>query len=326
MLPPEKRNHLRNSHPETMSLAVKVFWVEDQESFFEPAAALFGRRFPEKFMLEFPRPHRFGSYGEASARIKSGLKGYDMALIDYRLGGNEETGAALVEQLRKGNPPVYTEVIFYSGTTEDAERDLIQKGLGLSGVYLVGRGGGVQEFVDEKCLPVMEAIFAKNLDLTRMRGIMMAEMSDIEHELLGKRIMSQSGFQRIDGREFMEVVKSKLAASNADHAKTIARIVPASGQSARDLLTDNEVFDKVVSQRVMLHFAKGFTDRKTMKRVKDALGRVRKIRIALAHTTEAKLREQYQDTSPDAFLNIRRKILECRKILEEAFPDSSGTE
>ena len=308
-----------------MSLAVKMFWVEDQERFFDLAASIFERVFREKLALEFSQPYRFGSYEEASAQIRSGLEGYDVALIDYRLDrGKAETGAALVEQLRKGEPPVYTEVIFYSGAPEEAKKDLIQRELGLSGVYLVGRGGGAQEFVEEKCLPVMQAIFAKILDLTRMRGILMAEVSDIEMELLARRVIALPEFQQVSGHDFMRVVMGKHATSNKNRAQALAKIVAPSGQSASDLLADNDIYANVVSQRVMLHFARKFMGPGEMKKVKKALGKVRNVRNELAHMPESKLHGKYGNPQRH-FLKIRREILECRRVLEEAFPNPPVT-
>ena len=274
-----------------MSLAVNVFWVEDHAKFFDLATPHFKRVFKEEFALEFHCPRRFGSYEEAKVEIESGLEIYDLALIDYSLDerGKAKTGADLVKKLRSSG--IYTEVIFYSGKTDEAENDLIKKGLGLSGIHLVRRDN-TKEFVEDNCLPRMRATLAKVLNLTRMRGIMVAEMAEIETKL-AELVINDSRFQFcVDGKDAHTLFQGT-------EEKTIRKAV--------------------FSPQVMGYIARLFAeDKKKFERFASAAEQLRKTRHHLAHVPESKLGDEY---NPARFLKIRQDILKCKQLLRDAFPD-----
>ena len=295
-----------------MSLDVKIFWVEDDAGWLALAEARLKRTFMEKWALGL-RPDTFSTFDAASAKIRSGLQDYDLALIDYRLGGSDaETGATLVEQLRNPTPDagsgIYTEVIFYSGDTDKAERDLVhEKGLGLSGVFLVGRGESTEEFEDE-CLPRMGAILKKVLDLTRNRGIVAAVASDIDAELT-RRIGVHPDFVRKIAAGDVASLARKM---HGKRGKSVEESIARKG-GAMEMLKSHDIATWAVRIELAKNLLEGDKLEK-FKRFERAVQPVSQCRNALVHHAAP----GYSD---EQLLEIRRKIVECQRLLEEALPD-----
>lgn len=285
-----------------MSLAVKIFWAEDNSGWYDNARARLEQTFEDEFALEFC-PQRFGSYREANAEIEGGLKGYDLALIDYRLrGGKNETGAALVENLRAKNPPVYTEVIFYSRDVKAAMGDLIGKGLGLSGIFLVGRGRSSDEFVEKHCLPIMKAVLAKVLDLTRNRGIVAAVASDIDAELT-RLIGEHPDFEQKISSDFIVEAARNL---HDKKGKTLDK--KAASRSARDLLNDH----MIAVWPVRMEIAKKLLGSAEIAKFEAGANSISQDRNKLVHHTAP-------GYSEEELQQIRRDTIQCKRLLLEAF-------
>lgn len=306
-----------------MSLDVNIFWVDNEPGWLDAAVESLGDLLRDEWGLRLV-PHTFTSHEEASKAMEdalpSGFGKYDMVLIDYDLGktdGESKTGDALVGKLRDAE--VYTEVIFYSVNEKDAQNDLIRKNLALSGIYFVPRADAEAAAFVERCRPRMSAILSKVLDLTRMRGIMVAEMSAIETDLLPRLVMSRPEFQQIAGEEFMRVVREAHDNRAKARASDLAQI-NGSGQSARDLLKNKDIFRATVSWSVMLHFAKEFADKGKIKEVNRSAGKLRRFRNNLSHLTDSELKEEREEQQKE-FLKIRKDILACKQLLEDAFPD-----
>ena len=291
-----------------MSLAVKVFWAEDNSGWYEVARVRLEQVFKDEFALEF-RPQRFGSFRAANAEIEGGLKGYDLALIDYRLrGGKNETGAALVENLRAKNPPVYTEVIFYSRDVAAARDDLIGKGLGLSGIFLIGRGRSSNDFAERQCLPIMKAIFAKVLDLTRNRGIVAAVASDIDAELT-RLIGEHPDFEQKISASFIVEAARKL---HDKKGKSLDK--KTASRNARDLLNDH----MIAVWPVRVAIAKKLLGNAEIAKFETMANSITEDRNKLMH-------HPAPEYSEEKLQRIRRDTIQCKHLLLEAFSNSAPT-
>ena len=314
-----------------MSLDVKVFWVEDEQDWLSDARACLDERLRKECGMRLGLHDAIGAARTEKTAIGpewvrsavANFAGYDLALIDFRLGSGETTGAHFAKELRDAQK--HTEIIFYSGKDrEQAARKMLLApvseggmGLGLQGIYFVGRDDDAEDFVAD-CFPIMEALLTKVTDLTRMRGIMVAEMSTLEVEMLAELVMRQPEFRQVEGEEFMRVAREKHCVRAKERDNDLAGI-NANGRSARDLLNDEGIYRKTVSWSVMLHFAKGFADKGKLKQVKRDAGKLRQIRRDLAHLSESQLEEGGEEQRRK-FLQIRKDILKCRQLLEDAFP------
>jgi hypothetical protein len=96
----------------------------------------------------------------------------DLIVVDYNLGGNQERGEAFIRKIREHD--ILTEVIFYSaaGATDLWDAVRVRQ---LEGVYVTNRQG-----VTAKVEKVGYQSLRKVLDLNMMRGIVMAEVGDLD--------------------------------------------------------------------------------------------------------------------------------------------------
>lgn len=91
----------------------------------------------------------------------------DLILMDWNLAGDEK-GDTLIETIRKGE--LLTDIVFYS--EHKGFRDKI--GL-LDGIYSTDR-----DYLEKKIIAVTDHILEKALDLSNLRGLVMAETSELE--------------------------------------------------------------------------------------------------------------------------------------------------
>ena len=282
-----------------MSLDTNVFWVEDRRRWLSNARARLEERVAKDLGLIL-RVHDAVSNAKGGSRktdakwVKAAVndfKDHDMALIDFHLTGGA-TGADFAKALRdKGKR---TEVIFYSADEDGAKKALLAPDidLGLSGVHFIPRGeeGDPDQFVD-LCFPVMEGILTNVLDLTRMRGIMAAEISEIERMLINA-ITLHRGFRfSIDGRGLRQVADMIKQRNQRTH------------QSFLNWFVWLDIGEQLVGDQKLKDFS-------------DLANNIRGKRNDLSHLSESELREKY---GPKDFLKIRKDILKCKSLLEEAF-------
>lgn len=295
---------------------VKILWVEEERSWLRDARECLEERLRGKLALGLDERDAIDIAGREGREIDAKwvrdevarFKGYDMVFIDYQLNADDTTGAHFAKQLRSARK--YTEIIFYSAFKEQAAEALRSEGLQLSGIYLVGRGqnSAPEEFVAE-CFPIVEDILGKILDLTRMRGIVVAEMSDIESEL-AERVMAHPKFQEVDGERI-----ASLAAANLEERADDVRGIDVKGRKAPELLR-NERFRRWIFQRqIVEQIAKEIAGGEAFGKYSKATEKLRGPRNDLAH--RSKLPDEYDDAR---FLKIRRDIEKCRRLLDEAFP------
>ena len=281
-----------------MSLDIKVFWVEDNRRWFSGARECLEESILKEWGMELRAVDAIGDAKREKRAIDAawvndavaGFANYDLALIDFALAG-EATGAHFAKELRAKKK--HTEVVFYSVDEAHARKELLSRkmNLGLQGIYLVERDTSPAKFV-AGCLPIMGGILGNLLDLTRMRGIMVAAMADIEDQLLEK-IMAHPDFEfSVSGRN----VRQMLAAIK-------------SKQMRRSFL----------SWDIRLEVAKQLVSKEKFDAFAACAKKIRTHRHDLAHLPESQLEGEREKRQRD-FLEIRKETLECRRLLEEAFP------
>jgi hypothetical protein len=149
-----------------MRLAYNILWFENDNDFVDSAERII-RDFLRGmgFMLKI-QPFSDGNCEEDVLRNPK----WNLILMDYDLG--DENGSKVIEHIRKLE--VSTEVIFYSGQSNFLE-EVIKK-TPFEGVYWCGRG---KDF-DDKVKKVIGLTLKKLMDPTAMRGLVMAEVADLD--------------------------------------------------------------------------------------------------------------------------------------------------
>jgi len=103
---------------------------------------------------------------------KSPFNEIDLIVVDYNLGGDEEHGEAFVEKIRQHD--CWTEVVFYSAAQSSELWDAVRS-RELEGVFITNHHG-----VSAKVEKVAYQAVRKVLDLNMMRGMVMAEVGDLD--------------------------------------------------------------------------------------------------------------------------------------------------
>lgn len=136
----------------------------------------------------------------------------DLILMDYNLAGGEK-GDTLIETIRKGE--LLTDIVFYS-----EHRGFREKIGSLDGVYTTDR-----EDLEDKITKVTRHILKKALDLTNLRGLVMAETSELEEMMrqiiltsLEKGVLISPGEIR---RDIKKRLKRRLKGRNRDLEKLV---------------------------------------------------------------------------------------------------------
>ena len=154
-----------------MNLNYRILWYDDHKEYFES-------RDNERILSEILSwgfmPHITPVHDPAGLNQHEPFGDFDMLIVDFDLGA-DISGAKFIKSVRDLN--VYAEIIFYSMKGDDALWQAVIDER-LQGVYVVHKSG-----IDTKLLDVARHSVSKILDLENMRGIVMAEVGDLDEKL-----------------------------------------------------------------------------------------------------------------------------------------------
>lgn len=128
---------------------------------------------------------------------KSPFNEFDLIVVDYNLGDDETHGDDFIKLLREQN--VYTDVVFYTGGSTASLWDGV-KNKKLEGVFLSNVGG-----IIPKVIRVAKQSVKKIVDLENMRGIVMAQVGDLDQDL--KQLLSV-GFLQLKSSKQNQIFKA----------------------------------------------------------------------------------------------------------------------
>lgn len=151
-----------------MKLTYSILWFDDTESFFDA----FDREYLEGEIRKWGfAPRIVPVTTEADFKRHEPYEAFDLLVVDYNL-EQYGHGQKFIAQVREHQ--VFTEVIFYSAGNKGDLWDAIHKEK-LEGVYVADRGA-----VGSKIIRVGHQAVRKVLDLENMRGIVMAEVAELD--------------------------------------------------------------------------------------------------------------------------------------------------
>jgi len=155
-----------------MRIEYNILWFEDIKSSFNSKKQIV-KQIVEDFGFIFPEP-RNEINGENIESLV--YDEFDLIIADLNLTGTK--GTDLINKLRN-QEGVYTEVIFYSSDGEKAVRGALKE-YEIDGVYCAGREN---DDFEEKVKKVIWTTIKKVQDVNNMRGLIMAETSDIDQTM-----------------------------------------------------------------------------------------------------------------------------------------------
>lgn len=219
-----------------MKLEYKILWFEDIEASFNAKKRLV-KRVVEGLGFVFPEPRN-----EVNAENLETIDfpSYDLIIADFNL-ANGEKGSDILNTIREKG--IYTEVVFYSSQGEDYVRNELRN-FQIDGVYCADRAN--EDFID-KVEKVIHTTVKKVQDLNNMRGLIMAETSDIDNTMFAiiATVLEQDSFGIKDKltNSIFENVKSKVNSKKDDFDK-----YQKNGRIDK-LIKDNLMFD--TSQKIL---------------------------------------------------------------------------
>jgi hypothetical protein len=212
-----------------MNLEYKILWFEDIQSSFNAKKRLV-KRVVEDLGFVFPEPRNEINDDNLDT---IDFQIYDLIIADLNL-ANGEKGSTILNTIREKG--IYTEVVFYSSQGEDYVRNELRN-FQIDGAYCADRAD--DDFID-KVSHVIQTTVKKVQDLNNMRGLIMAETSDIDKrmfEIITKVLeRNTAGIGEKLVASIFENVNSKVSEKKDKFDKY-------NGKRIEKIVTDNVMFD-----------------------------------------------------------------------------------
>lgn len=150
-----------------MKLKYRILWFDNEPDWVESIEDDIREIVEDEYCFIYDKELREKDEPQAS------YNNYDLILMDLNL-EDEKTGDQLIQNIR--NLDIYTDVLFYSADGISTIKEKAQT-LGLEGVYFSGRDKDV--FI-AKLRKVISSTINKVQDLNNIRGLVMAEVSELD--------------------------------------------------------------------------------------------------------------------------------------------------
>lgn len=128
---------------------------------------------------------------------KKPFSDFDLIVVDYNIGEDGKHGGDFIEEVRSYN--VYAEIIFYTAGGISELWDSVKE-KNLDGIFLSNNTGIIQ-----KVIQVFRQSVNKVVDLENMRGIVMAQVGDMDNIM--KEIL-QAGLTQIEDEQLEAIYES----------------------------------------------------------------------------------------------------------------------
>lgn len=233
-----------------MRIDYRILWFEDNTSSYSTKKT-FVKDIVENFGFNFVEPRNEVDDSNIES-IPYSL--YDLIIADMSL-ANGATGMKLIDAIRKKS--VFTEVLFYSSNGEKAVREELAK-YDIDGAYCSGRDNDDFEY---KVREVIYTLIKKTQDLNSLRGLVMAETSELDKKMedislfyfvQNKTIESDMLFdeilKKVEGDYLQNLRKSTVCDKKCTHKirnKSIEQIINSLAfDSARKARTLNKIIER----------------------------------------------------------------------------------
>ncbi len=293
-----------------MRIEYRILWVEDDKSWYATTLELFTDILDDLgFKLHSKKCENID---EVRAEINlNRLKDYDMLLVDYTL-RNSDSGDKIIEFIRGiQDEPILTDVLFYSSAVENV-RDSMHE-LGLEGVYTADR-----KDIEIKFEKVLNTTIKKIQEVNPMRGLIMAETSDLDDLMLNivTRVLELDLVNQFDDYLLKEI---KGTSNN------VLKIIDSN---------DSTIFDKIKDARIFTTFHKAKGINKLHKERKIGIDKffasyekdIISVRNNFAHVKQSiengeKVLISHSTGNKEVFndkrcIEIRKKLIYYREVLE----------
>lgn len=304
-----------------MRIDYRILWFEDNKASYNTKKD-FIKDIVEDFSFNFIEPQN-----EIDGKNLETLDyaNYDLIIADMTLSGGV-TAMTLMEAIRKKS--IFTEVLFYSSDGEEAVRAELAKH-SIDGAYCSGRDN---EDFEYKAKEVIRTLIKKTQDLTNMRGLVMAEVSELDHmmeEIIIKYFTDPHG-KTIPERE--SLFKEIMDGFDEDYRNNLKKTDDKCSKKCIHKIRNKSIVE-IVSSLFFESYKKARTIDKIIRTegidVENFLDNYQKeiidIRNLLAHCESKKIdgkevlvtkkgnEEVFDD---NRFIDIRRNIIKYHKVFQ----------
>jgi hypothetical protein len=198
-----------------MKLTYSILWFDDDEDYLESVDLEAIK--DEIKSWGFNPIIEMVSQADQFMKFKP-FKEFDLIAVDYNLEACGEHGENFIQNLRQHD--VYTEVVFYSANKiSDLWNAVREKEL--EGVFIASRSGGGEQ---TKIINVARQSVHKFLDLNNIRGVLMAEVGNIDEQL---DMIAHSFFGLLGNEDKLSLINKyvdKVCSQNSDRSEIVSKL------------------------------------------------------------------------------------------------------
>lgn len=251
-----------------MKLKYKILWIEDEvKSILREEKQIrkyleddYGFECNDKDIIikdydEFE--DEFVEDNQGVKSVKNSINEFDLLLVDFNLGEDEQTGDILINLIRESK--VYSEILFYSSNYEELRSKLDQHFI--DGVFTSNR-----DELEDKIKRLINVTIKKVQDVNNLRGLIMAEVSELDR--IKKRIIQK--FSKNADAEFKKYIKEDVFSKIKQELEALACLVKVEDSECSHTEIDLEKLQKNF-------FYDSFKKSRTVFRVKNSNAKCKEI-------------------------------------------------
>jgi len=194
-----------------MKLEYHILWFEDQPKNVEPMVQTIQEGVEDLGFTPRIDLRKVESAGQDPLTNLPHHRDLDLVLMDWNLG--DQDGAVLSRRVRAVFQ--YTDIVFYSAaSTSELRRRIFDQGI--DGVHCCAR-----ENLSDSTLHIIETQMHKILDVNHMRGIVIATVSDLEHQIMNCLKLLQPLAYPSNSADFAKAISVKIV---KDLSKKITKV------------------------------------------------------------------------------------------------------
>jgi hypothetical protein len=201
-----------------MKLKYKILWIEDEFDSIERPKNQIQKYLEDDYGFECKDEdivikdydafeEEFIYEEDGRKRVKDSIKDFDLLLVDFTLGEEEQTGDKLIEVIREG---IYSEILFYSSNLEAVKNTL-------SNSFIDGVFTSDRDHLADKIKKLIQVTIKKVQDVNNLRGLIMAEVSELD--IIKEEIIKLAS-QKIDEKKLEKYTLDKIKNSGDSNKKT----------------------------------------------------------------------------------------------------------
>lgn len=300
-----------------MRLKYKILWLDDKiKEFIEDEIIEEVKR----FLLNYGFIPEINTCGNAKDFFELLDDSNDLILTDYHM--NDINGDKVVEQIRGSKYAVLTEILFYTAKADLAEVPKIDR------VSFLETGGVAEDHSSAILNKLKELIYLtirKNQDLNNLRGLVMAETSELD-PLMKQILALATSNSKVSEKRILEKYDKMLKKSKEKSIELEAYTIPVDFIK----LLESYHFTAGTAHDFLHHFSKDDLNSMDVKKVLSYRTEVIEERNNLAHNPEdvstsdmmiilkKGKRLEYDESK---FIKIRKNIQKYKNIFEKIIED-----